>query len=220
MSRLIDHFPSWMEEGGGIFEYLEDVPWDGDELINVQAMDIEYFGNRSGLKNSSPIVEKLTAFPDDHELNDEKKTMLAYLIAQKFYPSWSRVYQALLVNYEPLDNYNMEETRTPGATKKTAVATDSTITNGSTGSIYAFNSGTTTPAPATGATGTSTTQGLPAKNYTEESYTGYDTLTRKGNIGVTTSQQMLQAELDVRRQTFLEIVYRDTDTILTRPSWE
>ena len=220
MSRLIDHFPSWMEEGGGIFEYLEDVPWDGDDMLVPVAMNIEYFGNRSGLKNSSPLVEKLTAFPDDHELNDEKKQMLAYLIAQKFYPSWSRVYQALLVEYEPLDNYNMEETRTPGATKKTAVSTDSTITNGSTGSIYAFNSGTTTPAPATGATGTSTTQGLPAKNYTEESYTGYDTLTRKGNIGVQMSQMMLEAELNVRKNTFLEIVYRDTDTILTRPSWE
>lgn len=220
MSRLIDHFPSWMEEGGGIFEYLEDVPWDGDDMLVPVAMNFEYFGNRSGLKNSSPLVEKLTAFPDDHELNDEKKQMLAYLIAEKFYPSWSRVYQALLVEYEPLDNYNMEETRTPGATKKTAVATDSTITNGSTGSIYAFNSGTTTPAPATGATGTSTTTGLPAKNYTEESYTGYDTLTRKGNIGVQMSQMMLEAELNVRKNTFLEIVYRDTDTILTRPSWE
>ena len=220
MSRLIDHFPSWMNEGGGIFCKLDDTPWAEDEMIVPQAMDIEYFGNRSGLKNSSPLVEKLTAFPDDHELDDDKRSMLAYLIAQKFYPSWTKVYQALLVEYEPLDNYNMEETRTPGATKKTAVATDSTITNGSTGSIYAFNSGTTTPAPATGAEGTSTTTGLPTKNYTEESYTGYDTLTRKGNIGVTTSQQMLQAELDVRRQTFLEIVYRDTDTILTRPSWE
>lgn len=220
MSRLIDHFPSWMDENGGIFCLMDDAPWSDDELIDAQAMDFEYFGNRSGLKNSSPIIEKWTAFPDDHELNDQKRTALAYMIKQKFYPAWEKVYNALLVDYEPLDNYNMEETRTPGATKKTAVSTDSTITNGSTGSIYAFNSGATTPAPATGATGTSTTQGLPAKNYTEESYTGYDTLTRKGNIGVTTSQQMLQAELDVRRQTFLEIVYRDTDTILTRPSWE
>lgn len=220
MSRLIDHFPSWMDENGGIFCLMDDAPWSDDELIDAQAMDFEYFGNRSGLKNSSPIIEKWTAFPDDHELNDQKRTALAYMIKQKFYPSWEKVYNALLVNYEPLDNYNMEETRTPGATKKTAVSTDSTITNGSTDSIYAFNSGTTTPAPATGATGTSTTQGLPAKNYTEESYTGYDTLTRKGNIGVTTSQQMLQAELDIRKNTFLEIVYRDTDTILTRPSWE
>ena len=220
MSRLIDHFPSWMDENGGIFCLMEDAPWSDDELIDAQAMDFEYFGNRSGLKNSSPIIEKWTAFPDDHELNDQKRNALAYMIKQKFYPSWEKVYNALLVEYEPLDNYNMEEKRTPGATKKTAVSTDSTITNGSTGSIYAFNSGTTTPAPATGATGTSTTQGLPAKNYTEESFTGYDTLERKGNIGVTTSQQMLEAELNVRRNTFLEIVYRDTDTILTRPSWE
>lgn len=220
MSRLIDHFPSWMEEGGGFFEFLEDVPWDGDDLINAVGMNWEYFGNRSGLKNSSAIVEKLTAFPDDHELNDEKKTALAYIVSQKFYPAWSRIYQALLINYEPLENYSMTETNTPGATKKIAVSTDETITNGSTGGIYAFNSGTTTPAPATSATGTSTTTGLPTKNYTEETHTGFDTLTRSGNIGVVSSQQMLEAELKVRRNTFLEIVYQDVDTILTRPSWE
>lgn len=40
-------------------------------------------------------------------------------------------------------------------------------------------------------------------------------LTRKGNIGVTTSQQMLQSEIELRKWSFLDSVYSDIDKILT-----
>ena len=43
------------------------------------------------------------------------------------------------------------------------------------------------------------------------------TLTRSGNIGVTTSQQMLQAELDIRTYDFYKSVYDDIDHVLTTP---
>lgn len=218
MSRLIDHFPSWAS-GTGIFAGMTGVPWTihNDSGITAQSMDNEYFGNRSGLRESSPLLEKMTAFPDDHEISAAEIATLQAIIVQKFAANWERVYQALLKSYEPLENYSMTETTTPGITKKIAVNTSESITNGSTGSVYGFNS--TQAVPATAASGTSGTTGLKANNYSEESYTGYDTHTRSGNIGVTTSQQMLEAELSVRRQTFLETVYSDVDTILTRPSW-
>lgn len=38
---------------------------------------------------------------------------------------------------------------------------------------------------------------------------------RRGNIGVTTSQQMLQSEIELRKWSFLESVYSDIDKILT-----
>ena len=85
------------------------------------------------------------------------------------------------------------------------------------GSLYGFNS--SIPVPTSKAEGTSQTEGLKTKNYSEESYTGYDELERSGNIGVTTNAQMLQGEINVRKNMFLEIVYQDVDTILTRPSW-
>ena len=43
---------------------------------------------------------------------------------------------------------------------------------------------------------------------------GSHTLTRSGNIGVTTSQQMLQAELDLRVYDFYESIFADVDKIL------
>ncbi len=40
-------------------------------------------------------------------------------------------------------------------------------------------------------------------------------LTRSGNIGVTTSQQMAESEVELRKNLFKEIVYRDVDSMLT-----
>lgn len=41
------------------------------------------------------------------------------------------------------------------------------------------------------------------------------TLTRKGNIGVTTSQQMLESELKFRTHNLLDIMFKDIDKLLT-----
>lgn len=41
------------------------------------------------------------------------------------------------------------------------------------------------------------------------------TLTRKGNIGVTTSQQMIQSERELWLWNFFEVVFQDLDKILT-----
>lgn len=40
-------------------------------------------------------------------------------------------------------------------------------------------------------------------------------LTRHGNIGVTTNQQMIMQEIELRQNLFKEIVYRDVDSMLT-----
>lgn len=40
-------------------------------------------------------------------------------------------------------------------------------------------------------------------------------LTRSGNIGVTTNQQMITQEIELRENLFKEIVYRDVDSMLT-----
>lgn len=40
-------------------------------------------------------------------------------------------------------------------------------------------------------------------------------LTRSGNIGVTTSQQMIESEIELRKQHFFNMVFRDVDSVLT-----
>ena len=45
-------------------------------------------------------------------------------------------------------------------------------------------------------------------------HTGTETLTRSGNIGVTTSQQMLESEFKVRQYDFYKMIYNDIDSVL------
>lgn len=42
-------------------------------------------------------------------------------------------------------------------------------------------------------------------------------LTRSGNIGVTTSQQMIESEIELRKKHFFDFVFRDIDRVLTIP---
>ena len=49
------------------------------------------------------------------------------------------------------------------------------------------------------------------------SHSGYDELERSGNIGVTTSQQMLQSEIELRQYNFIMAVFRDVTDLLGLP---
>ena len=59
------------------------------------------------------------------------------------------------------------------------------------------------------------TEGYKIDNLTEGSRTDTHTLTRTGNIGVTTSQQMLESELSLRKYDFYKNIYEDIDSLLT-----
>lgn len=58
------------------------------------------------------------------------------------------------------------------------------------------------------------TQGDGNVNTITREITPYE-LTRHGNIGVTTNQQMITQEIELRENLFKEIVYRDVDKMLT-----
>lgn len=217
MSRLIDHFASWMT-GGGIFATLTGVPWEDDETVDKIALDIEYFGNHSGLKESSPLVEKMTDWPDDEQLSSLEIGRLQQIIINKFSVSWRKIWDVLIVDYNPIENYNMTETTTPGVVTTRKENTDINVNNSANGNVYGFNSSSAVPASTSG--GNSRTTGDKSKNYSEESKTGFDKLERTGNIGTTTSQMMVESELNLRKHHFFDIVFADVDTILAINYWK
>lgn len=57
-----------------------------------------------------------------------------------------------------------------------------------------------------------------SKSTTDQETTSGSTtrnLTRHGNIGVTTSQQMIESEIELRRHNYFDIIFKDIDNILT-----
>lgn len=230
LTQLNDIFPDWLTSGG-IFTLLSavegghELPWDMDANL----LDMDYHGNHSGGKIISPLLYRLQE-SDNGNISVIHKAQLALLIYNRYIDNWIKRWNALHAEYDPLENYSMLEELTDD---------DTTVTHGKTttrtgsveltpeavttveSSIYAYDSSSPTPDAKTVSTptGSNTTEYNDLTD-TEGGTTGtthsYEK-TRSGNIGVTTSQQMLQAELDIRKYDYYLSVFEDIDKVLTIP---
>ena len=226
----------------GIFSYLAQVdalskpiyPLVADFINqnNYQLLDIDYEIGFSAEKWFSPIaIRVIKKICDDNSLDfqtlvdntmddADKNVIIANLwmnnaigdmIYQRFGQKWKSIYDAFTTTYKPLENYSMKEKRTPNITKTTN-GTGTTATDSTTG-IYGFNSSDSNPSGTIDGNQTDT-----ITNRTE-SETGTEDLERSGNIGVTTSQQMLESEIKLRQYDFYKGIYEDIDSILCLKSY-
>lgn len=178
-------------------------PWLTDD--NAEMLDELYYLQHSGEKCISRYYERYRKMEDDGIVND-CLSKIAQQIMLKFGDKWNRLYDVFITEqYKPLENYDMKEKETPNLTRTKNVNVKTTVNN----DVYGFNS--SSPVPST----KSETSGNKLENEESESNTGTRDLERHGNIGVTTSQQMLQSELDLRdAYNFYNDIMRDVDTML------
>lgn len=124
--------------------------------------------------------------------------------SKKWYRTFEKWGDALAIAYEPLENYDRREEweeTTNDTSKMNGVINGNSTTNNSSNSknnVSAYNSADYSPSDENVSTGSQTD----VNNSTSDSTTTNTSNNKKsgrthGNIGVTTSQQMLQAELDV-----------------------
>ena len=179
--------------------------WLDEEKADIY--DFLYFHN-SYSKIISFLYEEVVE-------NASLMSVLISSIIERYKDKWNRLYEALITkHYEPLENYSMEEIEKLKLANVDSVKTNSSDsgTANSTNDNYGFNS--VTAQPATKAT--TTTSATSSNNVDGTKTTDSDkTLTRKGNIGVTTSQQMLESEVILRNKyLFQDIIFKDLDDIL------
>lgn len=184
---------------------------------NYRDLDIEYYVGYSADKYISPLTQKLL----DHYNNvDDANGDIAKMIYRRFATKWKKIYDALMTQYNPLENYSMLEERTPElTTNETENVNTKVTTNRETNAsskYKGFNASDPVTITTTDGKEDVTTSGASADNETHRvtENTGKETLTRSGNIGVTTSQQMLESEFKVRQYDFYKMVYNDIDSIL------
>jgi len=315
ITTLNDIFDEWTTNG--IFKVLADnhtLPWSNDADANN--LDLDYHGNHSGDKPVSPLVLKLM---NVYESDDALKVALSDVLYTKYNLTWSRLWDAINEEYNPLHNYDGTETVTEtrnlsmtGSTTASATnthtdsgtitdegsttndvkhtstgtvtdsgttTTDSTHTNTGTvahpvessttttgqSNIYGFNSNTAVPSDSSsGSSSSSITSDTITNNLTEtddvdgtssntrtnnltdvddaestnrntrtnnltvtdngtesassstaDTGTVTTTTTKGGNLGVTTSEQMLTQEFEFRaKYNFFDTVYKDIDKVL------
>lgn len=129
----------------------------------------------------------------------------------KWWRTFEKWVNALNVKYAPLDNYDRYEdytdTHTGSGSIDTTTTLDNTVTDDATseGKVNAYDSTSYQPKELTDYDNTTTLDSDGTSNTTtSDSKTIEHHAHLHGNIGVTTSQQMLQAELDVQRFNLIE----------------
>jgi hypothetical protein len=221
---LNDVYPEWITKG--IFSYLNvlEVPWKND--INGNELDINYHGSRSGHKIVGSLIEN---FLENNVVSEENKITIAQAIYTLYIKNWNALYKTLSLEYNPIENYSMTETENVQDSHKGTLKSNSTDINTNTentivndtsnNQLWGFNS---TDSVNSDKQIVDTTRNVDeSTNSTHENtdtetkdITSDRTLKRSGNIGVTTSQQMIESERQLWLWNFFESVFSDIDEIL------
>ena len=267
---LNDVFPAWML-GKGVFELVGatvEFPWHSDTTISDKGLDFDYHGNHSGKKIVSPLLEVLA---ENNVVSQDDVSVLAEVIKSEYLLRWTKLWETLKFEYNPIENYAMIEegtdvtvgegrgettaSTTYGRTENRTTTNKSSTAYGRTedntesatesakNALYGFDSADPTDDSSrdaeTSSTSSVTTGGKDvidgngsdvmttggkdgnsstSKNDSKSTLT--HRLTRSGNIGVTTSQQMLQSEREVWKYEYFQDVFADLDKILVLKMYE
>lgn len=100
---LREAFPNWAT-GKGIFDLMVDPPWGTSPPADI--LNISYFGNHSGAKFCSPLVQYLLS---DSTLSDQSRQTLVSVIEAKYKINWTKLWATMIAEYSPINNYDMTE---------------------------------------------------------------------------------------------------------------
>lgn len=210
------------------FNPFTDITWLNDSQKN--ALWINYLYNHSGEKEEAPLLEK-----NIFSVIPVNLSTLSHIINTMFLDKWNTLHDSLTLEYNPIDNYNRIEDTTTDITDSKTESTTSNNTDVMTGghtntlndnnvnkrSAYDDDTYVDNESDTRNSTDTlvydSETKTSNGENSSTSSGTGKNTVHSevKGNIGVTTTQQMLTSEIELRRFNLINEMYNDLDTILT-----
>ena len=166
-------------------------------VTDNDALTMDYILNRYE-KIMSPLFNRL--FDANDEDIEETNKAIAKIVKMKYFYNWNKLAEAVFSEYNPIDNYNMVENRNTDFEEHTV--DDTKTVNRYSG----FNADDMKDVSETAIDGDITKTDTGNKLTNE--------LTRRGNIGVTTTAQMIEGEYKLRKKNILDIIYRDIDNIL------
>lgn len=196
----------------GIFNALKQnavlFPWLSETVAD--SLDFDFYYSTAGVFEVSPfVISLMDNYPDFLQI-------LANVIATRYANKWRRLVEAFELNYNPIENYNMTENRNKDTTANGTTKTAQNLTTSlkTSAAVFGFNSGA--PSDSEEETRTQNVQGDADTNKTEtvKEDTEAEQLTRSGNIGVTTTQRMLEQELELRKTDIFAIILADTASVI------
>lgn len=203
------------DSGIKIFDELQtrDVPW---KELKISSVLDNVFCN---IKAKNLICNSLC--------EDISGDALAGVIFSMNIENWKKLWQNYIAEYNPIDNYNRHE-----ETVLTDTGNDTTVKNGSmintmtgsttatdTSTIYAFNSDSATNVSGGQSNVTPDTTATDTYNNIEDKRTlntEHKTVSEiSGNIGVTTSAQMIAENINLWKWNFFDDVFDSIIKLIT-----
>lgn len=223
---------------GGILKAINNLtgytpPWANDTYLDMDAVEMEYYGNHSGSKLVSPLVTKL--LNDDGELTSTSMILLAKTIVSRYSESWIRLHEIVESDYNPVENYDRYESVSDHSASSESAdsnrqtnygrtsGTDQNVNNAQKNNIFGFDTSASEGVPdtyssASGSTSISTSEGgSDSESSTSSGSMATDSSHSArihGNIGVTTATQMLAEHRDFWAWSFWQSVFADIDKVL------
>lgn len=227
ITKLKDAFKE-LTLGGMLFDYINAFtpPWGNDSDL-VADLDTMYFHVHSGEKITSPFIDSMIG--DTGYVLPTSRIKIASVINNKFRTKWERLWATYgnIPTYNPIFNYDMREEVTEDkdlsstSTSTEETENSSTRVNSDTSTYYSNTFENTDPAgkmtDRSVVNSNSTDDGSSNKestNTVERTDASTLTRTRRGNIGVTTSQNMIKQEREVWFWNYFDEVFKDIDSIL------
>ena len=163
------------------------------------------------------IYRRLTTFSE--ALYDQAPSAfldnISEWIAYRLGDNFKRLFEAYFEGqYNPLHNYDMEEKRAPDLTTTTNGDTNSKVSTTTDRNQYGFDS--TDPVPTDHDVSTTEADKTYNTTHAETTEKGSETTTRKGNIGVLSSQKLMIEELNLRQYDYWSQIYKMIDKLLVR----
>lgn len=195
MLKKMYEINDYLDTNNGIIKTIQTknvFTWLSSDDADV--LDLEYYINHSYDKYISLLTNKLY---EDNETTYLSK--LADVIILRFKDKWNKLWNAVVSSdYNPIENYSMIEDEN--------VASKITSSSDNSNNIFGFNTTSDDGIEQNKGSISGTTEGLFDDNHRQ--------LTRSGNIGVTTSQQMIESEIELRKWNFYQSMMNDIDAVM------
>lgn len=245
MARFGSNYLYTTEEGNPYNTWLQEIGDPGDETYKgLSAKELDYaYLSRSSEKVVTNFVTR--SFGIESEYDVDKAGRIVVNIVRKYAAKWLSLWETMFYDYDPIENYNMTEQLTDQITeyehghvetyengkvntRSGSVKETPGVTITETKSMKGFDSDAFVGTDQN----VSAPSGFNQTEYTnlKDTASGTDThrnsgtdketknymLTRSGNIGVTTSQQMIEQERKILMFNYFDqIVFPDIDKELT-----
>lgn len=222
MDLLRDSDTFSTEEGNPIETWLQRVEGSETEYKGFAYAELDgMYISRSGSKIIRPFYVQRWI---NKALSVRTQAILK--VVRMYSPKWLKMWETMFYEYNPIENYNMIEEALKDKTelthgKKTTYAGKEVTDLENTHQLKAFDASATWK-DADKNTGSNTLTFGTGANARYDENSGTDTtdheykFTRSGNIGVTTSQQMITQERELLMFNYFDdIVFPDIDKVLT-----